>query len=513
MGQEDNWLTRRDFIKGTAAAGAGALILPGIIASPIEAANIVPNGSVDPRLLEKLLSRAMGQGADFAEVYVESSVGASVNLEEDKIRSAEFGISQGVGIRVISGLKVGYAYSDDFAPEILLQTADVAAKIASGPTGSGAYAVNPRKIPNLSPFKIDPAQVPVSEKVKMLLAGNEAAKKLDPRVSQVIAAYTDGLSNFTVANTDGLLVNNTERMMRAHFYVIAEENGDKRTGFWGGGGRFGYEWFEKNDGPSLAREAARQAVTQLGAKEAPVGEQTVVLEGGWGGVLLHEAVGHGLEADFIRKKTSLFAGRVGEKVASELCTVIDDGTIPNLRGTINVDDEGTPTERKVLIENGILKGFMYDRLNAKLMGKASTGSGRRQSYKHTPMPRMTNTYLAAGKHDPKEIIASVKNGFYAKNLGGGQVDISNGSFVFEVREGYLIEDGKVTAPVKNATLIGVGPTVLSNIDMVGTDARFDPGIGTCGKDGQSVPVGVGVPTVRIQNLTVGGTKSGAKEMI
>lgn len=495
--------------------GASTLILPGFIGSMAEASvpSNLPHEKLDRAFIEKLLIEAMAHGGEFAEVFVQNRTGTSVNLEEDKIRSAEFGASQGIGIRVIQGIKVGYAFSDDFSSKVLLETADTAGRIAAGPGNPGPFPVKHRKVSEYSPIKIDPATVEVSRKVQMLLAGNDVARKFDPRIIQVFASYTEATEAITVANTEGVFAENQDNMIRSYYYAIAQEKGDRRTGFWGGGGRVGFEWFETNDPGDIAREAARQAVGQLGAREAPVGEQTVVLAGGWGGILLHEAIGHGLEADFIRKKTSLYTGKVGEKVASELCTVIDDGTVPNLRGTINIDDEGTAPQRKVLIEKGILKGYMYDKLNAKIMGTQSTGSGRRQSYKDFPMPRMTNTFLAPGKDDPEEIIKSVKKGFYAKNLGGGQVDISNGNFVFEVREGYLIENGKATAPVKNATLIGVGPEVLKNVDRVGSDARFDPGLGTCGKDGQSVPVGVGLPTVRIQNLTVGGTKSGTKEML
>ena len=503
-------LSRRDFLKGTAATGATVAVIPSLwTAKQALAADLMEEGKIDVALIEKLLSVAMSQGGDFAEVYVESSVMSGAKMEEDKIRSADFGIEQGVGIRVISGIKVGYAYSDDFDPEVLIQTAKAAAHIASTGKQTGPYKVSRRTFPQYSKVKVDPTTVPLNDKVQMLMAGNEAARKYDPRVSQVIGNYRDASSRIIVANTDGVLAEDASNLMRSSFFAIAEENGDKRTGFWGGGGRMGYEWFDTNDGPTLAREAARQAVGQLGAKDAPVGEQTVVLAGGWGGILLHEAVGHGLEADFIRKKTSLFAGKVGEKVASELCTVIDDGTVPNLRGTINIDDEGEASQKKVLIENGILKGYMYDRLNAKIMNTQSTGSGRRQSFRYFPQPRMTNTYMAAGKSDPEEIIASVDKGFYAKMLGGGQVDISNGNFVFEVQEGYLIENGKVTAPVKNATLIGTGPEVLKQVDMIGNDFQYDPGIGTCGKGGQGVPVGVGQPTVRIAKITVGGTKSGS----
>jgi TldD protein len=324
----------------------------------------------------------------------------------------------------------------------------------------------------------------------------------------VTGSYVDSVKHVLVANTRGHWAQDLQDMSRLHVGVVAiGPDGERRTGAFGGGGRVGFDHFDTFTPEAVGREAARQAIAMMGAVDAPAGPQTVVLAPGWSGILLHEAVGHGLEADFIRKGTSLFAGKVGERVASDLVTVIDDGTLSGGRGSVNIDDEGNPGQRKVLIENGILKGYLYDDLNARLMGVESTGSGRRESFRHAPLPRMTNTFLAPGESDPAEILASVKHGLYAAQFGGGQVDITNGNFVFEVAEAYLIEDGRITRPVKGATLIGVGPTALRNVSMVGNDPRHDPGMGTCGKNGQSVPVGVGLPTLRIDDLTVGGTRA------
>ena len=467
----------------------------------------------DPGRLEALLGEAMSRGGDFAEIYVEGRVSTRVRLEDNVIRSAEGGLIHGAGVRVISGTRVGYAYSDTLDPDRLREVAAAAAHIASEPGEPVSVSLERREPPDYSPVSESADGVPVARKTALLLAGNEAARRYDPRITQVMGAFADTAGEMLVANTEGLLIRNRRVMCRLYFYVVAEEEGGRQTGMYGGGGRVGFDHFESFTPEDSAREAARQAVAQFGAVDAPAGEQTVVLANGWSGVLLHEAVGHGLEADFIRKGTSLYAGRLGEKVASELCTVIDDGTIPNRRGSIDIDDEGEPGARKVLIEKGVLKGFLFDRHNARLMGARSTGSGRRESFRHYPLPRMTNTFLAPGDDDPEEIVRSVSRGLYARMLGGGQVDISNGNFVFEVREGYLIEDGRITAPVKNATLIGRGPDVLGRISMVGTDGALDTGTGTCGKDGQSVPVGVGMPTVRVDGVTVGGTRIQAADMV
>ncbi|MFL5321204.1 MAG: TldD/PmbA family protein [Myxococcaceae bacterium] len=459
--------------------------------------------------MEKLLGTAMSRGGDFAEVYVQRGVTTAVTLEEEKIKSAQTGLVQGVGIRVISGQKVGYAYSDDLEDESLFRAAQTAAFIAQGGGSEAAFKVSRVPAPSYYRVSMPLENIDIAKKTDLILRADKAAHAYDKRVRQVMATYVDQTKRIWIANTEGRYAEDTQDMCRLSVQVVAEgKNKDKRTGFFGGGGRVPFTHFETFTPEHVAREAARQAIATLGAVEAEAGQQTVVLAPGWSGILLHEAVGHGLEADFIRKGTSAFTGKLGQRVASDKVTVIDDGTVANGRGSINVDDEGNPGEWKTLIEKGVLKQYLYDGHNAKIMGQKSTGSGRRESFKHMPLPRMTNTYLAPGDDDPKDIIQSVKSGLYCANFGGGQVDITNGNFVFEISEAYEIEDGKLGRPVKGATLIGVGPEALKNVTMVGYDSMPDPGLGTCGKDGQSVPVGVGLPTLRIDNMTVGGTKVG-----
>jgi TldD protein len=466
-----------------------------------------PAAPLDERTIERLLSLAMERGADFAEVYAERTERTSASLEEGKIRSASFGVDQGVGIRAIRDAKVGYAYSDDLDLPALEGAARTAARVAASGAVQEPSPLRPIKSPQFYRVPDPLAFAAVEGKVELLLRGDRAARAYDGRVDQVMGAYVDNTRAIAVANTEGHLARDVQDLCRLHFQVVAVgADGERRTGFYGGGGRVGLDYFTRFTPEAAAREAARQAVETLGAADAPAGPQTVVLAPGWSGILLHEAIGHGLEMDFIRKGTSLFSGKLGERVASDKVTVIDDGTLTGSRGSINVDDEGIPGERKVLIEGGVLRGYMSDRLNGKLMGQRSTGSGRRESFRSAPMPRMTNTYLAPGDEDPGDIVRSVGRGLYCAHFGGGQVDISNGNFVFEVAEAYLIEDGKITRPVKNATLIGVGPEVLKQVSRVGGDPRPDPGIGTCGKDGQMVPVGVGLPTLRIDGVTVGGTR-------
>lgn len=458
-------------------------------------------------LIERLLAVAMEKGGEFAEVYIERALTTAVVLEESRIKSAQAGVVQGVGVRVISGAKVGYAYSDDLDEPALLRAARTAAMIAQGGGSEQSFKVSRTPAPSYYKVATPLADVDVARKAELVLRADKAARAFDSRVKQVNGSYADNTKRIAVANTLGSYTEDTQDLCRIGIQVVAEgKNKERRTGFYGGGGRVSFSHFDSFTPEQVGQEAARQAVATLGAAECKAGPQTVVLAPGWSGILLHEAVGHGLEADFIRKGTSLFTGKMGEKVASDLVTVIDDGTVANSRGSINVDDEGLPGERKVLIEKGVLKGYMYDTLNAKLMGQRSTGSGRRESFKSMPLPRMTNTYLAPGDHSPEEIIKEVKRGLYCANFGGGQVDITNGNFVFEVSEAYEIEDGKLGRPVKNAILIGVGPEALKNVSRVGCDPMPDPGMGTCGKDGQSVPVGVGLPTLRIDNMTVGGTK-------
>jgi TldD protein len=460
-------------------------------------------------MVERLLSVAMERGGDFAEVYAERTVVTSLSLDEAKIRSAHVSETTGVGIRVVKGAQVGYAYSDDLDDAALVRCAQTASHIAQGHGEPPPVKVTRRHAPEHYRIVMSPSEVDVSKKVALLLRGDAAARTADKRIMQVMGSWADSAKSILVANTLGYLSEDRQDMSRLNFTIIAKgKDGTRRTGNFGGGGRVPFSYFDTFTPEHVAREAARQAIAMMGAVDAPAGSQTVVLAPGWSGILLHEAVGHGLEADFIRKKTSLFAGKVGERVASDLVTVIDDGTVAGGRGSLNIDDEGNPAQRKVLIENGILKGFLYDSLNAKLMGQQSTGSGRRESFRHAPLPRMTNTFLAPGDHDPAEIVGSVKKGIYCAQFGGGQVDITNGNFVFEVSEAYLIEDGRLTQPVKGATLIGVGPIALQKVTMVGNDPQHDPGMGTCGKSGQSVPVGVGLPTLRLDDVTVGGTRIG-----
>ncbi len=500
-------MDRRGFLHTMAAAGVLAGVGPGAAQATL-AGNITYGGlPIDKDLIAKLLVKAMSRGGEFAEVYVEDTLGTNISLDEDKIRSATVGHGRGVGVRVISGIKVGYAYSDDFSPEALLRTADAAAMIAGSAGSWQPHPVEPRMAKPLSPIKVNIAQAPVEKKVAMLNAMNAAARGVDKQVLQVMGRFADASTYKLIANTEGLLVEDHDVMARLSAYVIASDGSDRRTGFYGGGGRVGLEFYHDFDPEMVGRVAATSAVATLGAAEVEAGEQTVVLANGWSGILLHEAIGHGLEADFNRKGTSLYAGRIGEKVASELCTVIDDATLGNRRGTFNIDDEGGRPQRKVLIEKGVLRGYMCDRLNAGLMGMESTGSGRRESFRHYPIPRMSNTFLAPGEHTKDEVIGSVNKGIYCKMFGGGQVDITNGQFVFEVAEAYKIENGKVGGPLKGVTLVGIGPKALEQVTMVANDAELDPGIGTCGKNGQSVPVGVGLPHVRIDNMTVGGSKA------
>ena len=471
---------------------------------------------IGAREIERLFAALMAARIDYADLYFQYSRYESWSLEEGIVKSGSHNIEQGAGVRAVAGEKTGFAYSDEIVLPALLQAAEAARAIARSSTSHEPRATNhesritshePRTLALYAP--LDPlASLADDAKVKLLERVEREARAQDPRVRQVMASLSGTHEAVLVARADGLLAADGRPLVRLNVTVIAEHNGRRESGGAGGGGRFGYQYFLDGDmGLSYAREAVRQALVNLEATEAPAGTMTVVLGPGWPGILLHEAIGHGLEGDFNRKGTSAFAGRVGQQVASRLCTVVDDGTLPERRGSLNVDDEGTPAQRTVLIENGVLKGYMQDMLNARLMGVRPTGNGRRESYAHLPLPRMTNTYMLAGAHNPEEIIRSVTKGLYAVNFGGGQVDITNGKFVFSASEAYLIENGKVTRPVKGATLIGNGPDVLRRVSMVGNDLKLDPGVGTCGKDGQSVPVGVGQPTLRIDGLTVGGTQS------
>jgi len=490
-------------------AGAGLLVAPTILdllmSDPALAK--VPTTVLDEQTMEKLLSIAMSRGGHYAEVFVEYKITNGVSMEENKIRQAEYGISQGVGIRVLKGEQTGYAYSDEFEFDKLKEAAEVASYIA-GTAAAGTFPtfnVSPNKSKSMLKVEKNLDDVAVKEKIALLHRANETARKEDARVIQVDTSLFDTHRAIQIANTAGSMTNDLQEIARLNVTVTVEDKGDRQTGYHGGGGQVGFEHFNELTPELCAQVATKQAITKLSAVEAPAGPQVVVLGNGWAGILLHEAIGHGLEADFNRKKTSLYSDRIGEKVASKWCTVIDEGNIPGRRGSIGCDDEGNPSQKNVLIENGILRGYMCDKQNAELMGMETTGSGRRQSFKHYPMPRMTNTYMLSGEYTPEEILASVEKGFYAKSFGGGQVDISNGNFVFNVTEGYLIENGKITAPVKGANLIGIGPKVLENVEMVANDLKLDTGLGTCGKNGQGVPVGVGLPTCKISEITVGGT--------
>jgi len=467
---------------------------------------ILQPAGLDETDLQKTLDGIMGRAVDAADLYFQLSRHESWTLEDGIVRDAGYGIDQGVGVRAISGEQTGFAYSDEIRLPALEEASRAARAIArSGQSGSiEAWRQTPAE---RLYAPIDPlTTLDDGRKVELLEAVDAAARAVDPRVKQVIVTLAAVHEVVLVAAADGTFSADVRPLVRLNASVIAEQDGRREQGYSGGGGRTGYGWLlEEDRALGYGREAARQALVNLEAVDAPAGAMPVVLGPGWPGVLLHEAIGHGLEGDFNRRGTSAFTGRMGEQVASGLCTVVDDGTLPGRRGSLNVDDEGTPTSCTTLIENGILTAYMQDKHNARLMGVESTGNGRRESFAHLPMPRMTNTYMLPGPHAREEIIASVEKGLYAVNFGGGQVDITSGQFVFSASEAYLIEDGKVTQPVKGATLIGNGPDVLTRVSMVGDDLALDSGIGVCGKDGQSVPVGVGQPTLKVDELTVGGT--------
>ncbi|TBU78658.1 metalloprotease TldD [Pseudomonas daroniae] len=456
--------------------------------------------------LPGVLGELAGPGIDAADLYFQTQVSETWVLEDGIVKEGSFNLDQGVGVRAQSGEKTGFAYSNAITPEALSQAARAARSIArAGQQGRvqafAATQVTPLYAPENPLDVIDRAQ-----KVELLKRVDQATRALDSRIKQVTVSLAGVWDRILVAATDGSLGADIRPLVRFNVSVIVEHNGRRERGGHGGGGRTNYSYFLNEDrAMGYAREALRQALVNLEAIAAPAGTLPVVMGAGWSGVLLHEAVGHGLEGDFNRKGSSNYSGKIGQQVASKLCTIVDDGTLAERRGSLSMDDEGTPTQCTTLIENGVLKGYMQDKLNARLMGVARTGNGRRESYAHLPMPRMTNTYMLAGESDPEEIIRSVKKGIYCANLGGGQVDITSGKFVFSTSEAYLIEDGKITAPVKGATLIGNGPEAMSKVSMVGNDLALDSGVGTCGKDGQSVPVGVGQPTLKIDAITVGGT--------
>ncbi len=455
--------------------------------------------------IEQVFASMMTHRLDYADLYFQYSRAESWSLEEGIVKSGSFNIDQGVGVRAVSGEKTAFAYSDDISLNALESAAQATRAIArQGGTQSVPVIRHGSRRDIYLPH--DPiASMKDADKVALLERLEGYARALDPRVVQVMAGLAGEYEVVMVARSDGLMNADIRPLVRLSVTVIIESNGRREQGAAGGGGRFDYAYFDDAMLRKYASQAVHQAVVNLDAGPAPAGNMTVVLGNGWPGILLHEAIGHGLEGDFNRKGSSAFSGRVGERVAAEGVTVVDDGTLARRRGSLQMDDEGNPTQCTTLIENGILRGYLQDTLNARLMGMPVTGNARRESYAHLPMPRMTNTYMLNGDKDPREIIASVKHGLYAVNFGGGQVDITSGKFVFSTAEAYMIEDGKITHPVKGATLIGNGPDVLTRIAMIGNDMALDSGVGTCGKEGQSVPVGVGQPTVRIDGLTVGGT--------
>ncbi len=468
---------------------------------------LAPAG-LDESDLQRALARAMAPGVDSADLYCQFQRAESWSLEDGRVKEGSHSIEQGVGVRAVSGERQALAYTDELDAESIGRAADAVRAIANGGADGQRAALLSRTTKPLYLTDDPLLALDADAKVALLKSIDVYARAQDPRVTQVMVSLAGSHEVILIAQSDGTLASDVRPLVRFNVTVIAEAAGRREQGSSGGGGRFGLDRLLLDDRPyAHAREAVRQALVNLESEPAPAGSMTVVLGPGWPGVLLHEAVGHGLEGDFNRKGTSAFSGRIGERVAAPGVTVVDDGTPAERRGSLSVDDEGTPSSRTVLIEDGILKGYLQDKLNGRLMGGASTGNGRRESFAHLPMPRMTNTYMLAGERDPQEIIESVSRGLYAVNFGGGQVDITTGRFVFSASEAYLIENGKVTRPVRGATLIGSGPEVLGRVSMIGNDLKLDEGVGTCGKEGQSVPVGVGQPSLRIDGLTVGGTSS------
>mgnify|MGYP000204814985 FL=1 len=477
---------------------------------------LLADSQIDDAILSKTLNSMMGRQVDFADLYFQSSQHESWMLEDGIVKEGSYNIERGVGVRAISGEKTGFSYSDDISPLALQQAADAAKGIADSGKGAQVQAFKRQ-----SPIKIYQSIEPLGsltqeQKIDLLHQVEAHARQVDSRVSQVIVSLSGVYEKILVAASDGTYGTDIRPLVRLNCSVLVEENGKRERASAGGGARTDYSYFfeleNNSSGQGKARyltyaeEAVRQALVNLVAIDAPAGTFPVVLGAGWPGVLLHEAVGHGLEGDFNRKGSSAFSGKIGQQVASTLCTIVDDGTMENRRGSVSIDDEGTPGQYNVLIKNGILKGYMQDKHNAELMGVKPTGNGRRESYAHLPMPRMTNTYMLAGESSPEDIIKSVKKGIYAPNFSGGQVDITSGKFVFTSSEAYLIENGEITTPIKGATLIGSGPEAMKKVSMVGNDLKLDAGVGVCGKDGQSVPVGVGQPTLKIDEMTIGGTQ-------
>lgn len=463
--------------------------------------------------LEQGLASLFQGSIDYADIYLQSSHHESWVLEDSIVKSGSFSIDRGLGVRAVEGEKTGFAYADDISVNALTQTAQAARSIAVAGQSKSVQALKATNAKQLY-LPLNPLSAwKEAQKIDILNAVDKHARNQDPRITEVTVSLTAVYEHVLVVATDGTLASDIRPLVRLNCSVLASQNGRRERGSAGGGGRFTYDYFsQKNEQGkprhyAFAEEAVRQALVNLEAVDAPAGKMPVVLGAGWPGVLLHEAVGHGLEGDFNRKGSSAFAGKIGQQVAAKGCTIVDDGTLENRRGSLTVDDEGTPSKRNVLIEDGRLVGYMQDKMNARLMGMAATGNGRRESFAHLPMPRMTNTYMLGGNTEPAEIISSVKKGIYAPHFAGGQVDITSGKFVFTASEAYLIESGRITQPIKGATLIGNGPASMQQISMIGNDLALDEGVGVCGKDGQSVPVGVGQPTLKLDAMTVGGTGS------
>ncbi len=468
-----------------------------------------PLNAIDAAVAARLIAEALASGGEYADLYFEYRSGADFAFEEGRVRTVGRSVILGLGVRVLRGDATGYAYTEELSSERMREAARTAGQIASSGRSAGPVALTPVRLNDFYPVRESSLARPGQEKVALLRRADAAARAFDGRIVRVEASLSEEWREILVCCSDGRMVRDRQPMMRLGVHAVAEQAGKRQGGRSGTALRRGLDLFElpAHSSEEHGREAARLAVAMLGAAEAPAGPMEVVLGPGESGILLHEAVGHGLEADFNRKKTSNYTGQVGKPVASPLCTVVDDATLANARGSINVDDEGNLGQRSVLIEEGILRGYMHDRISARHFGCAASGNGRRESFRHEPLPRMTNTMLLAGHDDPEDIIRSVRRGVYAKHFSGGQVNISNGDFVFSLTESYLIEDGKLTTPLRGVNLIGNGPEVLRNVTMLGHDFRVSEGTWTCGKDGQSAPVGIGTPTVKIARITVGGTRA------
>lgn len=472
--------------------------------------NLLTASDLTRSTLESALDNIYAYDTDYADLFFQSSQHETWVLEDGIIKEGSYNIERGVGVRALNGEKTGFAYSDDISPSALMKAAKASRSIS---VAGGKHKVESLKATtHTSRYSADNPLLGMQdqEKIALLRLVDEYIRKQEPALTQVVVSISGVYEEVLIAATDGTFCTDVRPLIRLNCSVLMEQDGRRERGGSGAGGRYAYDYFRAEDDgrpryQQIADEAIHMARINIEAIPAPAGQMPVVLGSGWPGVLLHEAVGHGLEGDFNRKGASTFSGRIGERVAAKGCTVVDDGTLANRRGSLSVDDEGTPTQHNVLIEDGILKGYMQDKMNARLMGVAATGNGRRESYAHLPMPRMTNTYMLGGEYEPEEIIASIDKGIYAPNFGGGQVDITSGKFVFSTSEAYLIEKGKITAPIKGATLIGNGPEAMQKISMIGNDLALDNGVGVCGKDGQSVPVGVGQPTLKVDELTVGGT--------